>query len=41
MALFRLDNGSLTLVVSSLGGSVLKLAAHSPEGKSPCCGRQS
>lgn len=35
MALFRLDNGSLTLVVSSLGGSVLKLAAHSPEGEIP------
>ncbi|MDW5500172.1 aldose 1-epimerase [Pseudomonas lundensis] len=35
MALFTLDNGSLSLVVSSLGGSVLKLAAHSAEGEIP------
>ncbi len=35
MALFTLDNGSLSLVVSSLGGSVLKLTAHSAEGEIP------
>lgn len=35
MALFDMDNGCLSLVVSSLGGSVLKLAAHGPEGEFP------
>ncbi|MGO4743500.1 aldose 1-epimerase [Serratia quinivorans] len=35
MALFSLDNGFVSLVVSSLGGSVLKFTAQGPEGEIP------
>ena len=35
MALFSLDNGCVSLVVSSLGGSVLKFTAYTPEGELP------
>lgn len=38
MALFSLDNGCVSLVVSSLGGSVLKFTAYTPEESSLCCG---